>query len=137
VPEVRKAPDVELPKEAELRERIQARWDAVVSGKLDKAYAFENPEYRKGHTEQEYREEFGRRIRWHVATLKDLRYDRADEVEAVITLEYSFALSGGGQMARTSSDITERWDYSDGEWWRRHVRYTLGGKAPSKPSPPQ
>jgi len=109
----------------------------TVNGQLDKAYAFETAEYRKAHTEQEYRDEFGRRVRWHMATLKDLRYDRADEVETVITLDYSFALPGGGEMVRTSSEITERWVYTDDHWWRRHARYTLGGGARPQPSPPQ
>lgn len=139
VPEVRRAPGVELPKEAELRERVKARWDAVVKGELDRAYGFETPEYRKAHTEQEYREEFGfgRRIRWHVATLKDLRYDDANEVEAIITLDYSFALPSGDQVARTTGDVTEHWVYSDGLWWRRHAQQTLGGKTQSQPSLPQ
>jgi len=137
VPEVRKESAVELPKEAELRERVQARWDAVIKGELERAYGFETPEYRKAHTEQEYREEFGRRVRWHVATLKDLRYDRNDEVEAIITLDYSFALPGGDQMVRTTGEITDRWVYSDGQWWRRHARHTLGGKTQSQPSLPQ
>ena len=137
VPEVRKESHVKLPKETELRERVQARWDAVIKGDLDRAYGFETPEYRKAYTEQEYKEEFGRRVRWHVATLKDLRYDQPDEVEAIIMLDYSFALPGGDQMARTTGQFTERWVYSDDQWWRRHARHTLGGKTQSQPSLPQ
>lgn len=137
VPEVRRAPSVELPKEAELRERVQSRWDAVIKGEMGRAYGFETPEYRKAHTEQEYREEFGRRVRWHVATLKDLRYDRPDEVEVIVTLDYSFALPAGDQMARTTVDVAEHWLYSDGLWWRRHAQQTLGGNTQSQPSLPQ
>ena len=135
-PDTSRAAGVELPEEAELRERVQARWNAVLEGKLDKAYTFETPEYRKAHSEQEYRAEFGRQVRWHVATLKDLRYDRADEVEAVITLDYSFALPGSAQLVRTSSDITERWVYSDHQWWRRHGRSTLVHRPRPQPPPP-
>jgi len=129
-PAVKKAPDVQLPREAELRERVKARWEAVLKGEFDKAFGFETPEYRKSHTEQEYREQFGRRLRWHVATLKDLRYDRADEVEAIITLDYSFALPGSDEMARTTGDITEHWVYSEDQWWRKQPMPLLGGKTP-------
>jgi len=132
-----RSPGVELPQEAELRQRVQARWNAVVNGNFREAYAFETPDYRKAHSEQSYRDEFGRQVRWHVATLRELRYDRADEVEAVITLDYSFALPGGDQMARTTSDVTEHWVYSDGHWWRRHDRSTLGDNPRFQPSPPQ
>ena len=134
-PGTSRADGVELPEEGELRERVQARWNAVLEGKLDKAYTFETPEYRKAHSEQEYRAEFGRQVRWHVATLKDLRYDRADEVEAVITLDYSFAIPGSAETVRTSSDVTERWVYSDHQWWRRHDRSILGATPHPQPSP--
>jgi len=129
-PAVNKARGVQLPNEAELRKRVQARWDALLKGEFNEAYAFETPEYRKAHTEQEYREQFGRRIQWHVATLKDLRYDRVDEVEAVVTLDYSFALPGSDKMARTTGNITEHWVYSEDQWWRKQSTPQLGGKTP-------
>jgi len=140
VPELKQsagAADVKLQKEAELKQRVQARWNAVIKGDLDVAYSFETPEYRKAYTERDYEKEFGRRVLWHLATLKDLRYDREDEVETIVSLDYSFALPGSDQMARTTADITERWVYSEGQWWRQHEQRSLGGKTQSQPSLPQ
>jgi hypothetical protein len=133
-PVVTKAAGIKLPKEAELRERVQARWDAVIKGEIDKAYGFETPEYRKAHAEEDYRAAIGRRVTWHVATLKDLRYDRTDAAEAIIALDYSFALPGSDEMARTTSIISDRWVYSEDQWWRQDTQRPLGGKTQPQPS---
>ena len=128
-------PGVKPVNEAQLRERVQARWDAAIKGDFAKAYAFETPEFRKSNTQGDYAFRLGRsQVRWHVASLKELRYDRADSTDAIVTLEYSFAISGGDELARTSGDFSERWVFLDGEWWRQEIRRPLGGKTQSKPS---
>ena len=130
------APGVALIEEAELRARIQARWDAAIKGDFAKAYSFEAPAYREAVSFDDYAFRMGhKQVRWHMATLKELRYDRADAAEAVISLEYSFALPGGDQIARTRGDISERWIRIGDEWWRQEDPRTLGKTLPTKPSP--
>jgi hypothetical protein len=134
----KQAAGVKLENEAELRKRVQARWDAALKGDFEAAYAFETPEYRKANPKEEYLFRMGRRVaRWHVATLKELRYDRADEAEAIVTLEYSFALPGSDRIVRTKGNFSEHWRFSDGTWWRQESRRPLGKKAQSNPSLPQ
>jgi hypothetical protein len=114
---------------------VQARWDAVIKADFKKAYTFETPEFRKANKPEDYAFQVGRsQIRWHVASLKELRYDRPDEVEAVIILEYSFALPGGDQLVQTEGKISDRWVYVDDQWWRETAPTFLGGKTQSKPS---
>ena len=132
VPEIRKAPGVDLPKEAELRKRVQARWDAVVKRDFVSAYAFETPEYREAHTAEEYASQFGPRIQWHVAKVKDLRYDRFDKVDVIVTLDFSFELPGVDQLARTTKDIKDRWVFADDQWWRRQPSQPLSGRKQSQ-----
>jgi len=130
-----RAPAVELIDEDKLKERVQARWDAAINGEFTKAYAYETPEFRKANKPEDYAFRLGRaRVRWHVASLKELRYDRADEADAVVTLEYSFAMPGGDTLARTSGDFPERWVYLDGDWWRQEIREPIGGRPQPKPS---
>ena len=119
-------------KDRQLRERVRKRWDTVIERDFKKAYEFEAPEFRKEHTAEEYAGMFGPMIRWNVATVKQVRYDRPDEAEVIIDLDYSFPL--GGEMIRTKGIVTEQWVFLDSTWWRRHVQPTLGGVEQPDPS---
>jgi hypothetical protein len=128
-----RAPGVTLIKEDRLKERVQARWDAVINGDFKDAYAFETPEFRKANDPADYAFRLGHAsVRWHLASLKELRYDRADQADAVVTIEYSFAISGG-ELARTSGNFPERWVFLDGDWWRQEIKEPVGGRPHPKP----
>jgi hypothetical protein len=133
----KQAPGVRLVDEAELRERIQARWDAAIAGNFAAAYELESPAFRETMTLDEYTRRLARaQVRWHVATLKELRYDQPRNVDAVITLDYSFAIPGTDQVARTQGDISEQWTYKDGQWWRHEdVMKRPLGASPGPPEP--
>jgi hypothetical protein len=127
----KQAPGIKLVEEDTLRKRIQARWQAAIAGDFAKAYAFETPAYREAATEQDYASRLARsQARWHVATLKELRYDRANICDAVIELEFSFALPGSDQLARTTTNIVEQWVFDQGQWWRKQPQKPLGGGIP-------
>lgn len=121
-------------KDRQLRDRVQQRWDAIIKGDFPKAYAYETPEYRKGHTAEEYRGQFGGMVRWRMATVKELRYDPPDEAEVVITLDYSFPLPAGDEWAKTTGDFKEQWVLLQDEWWRHTVRQPLRDGKQSEPS---
>jgi len=129
-----RAPAVELIDEDKLKERVQARWDAALQGDFAKAYAYEAPDIRKATSQQDYAFQLGRtQVRWHVASLKELRYDRPDRAIAVVTLEYSFPIAGGGDLMRTSGEFPERWVFLDGEWWRDEPQRPPGGGTQAEP----
>jgi len=130
------APGVSLIKESELRERIRARWEAAIKGDFATAYSFEAPAYREKVSLDDYSFRMARKqVSWHMATLKELRYDQPDKAEAVISLEYSFALPGSDQIVRTEGDIGEYWTRIGDEWWRQEDPRTLGTALPTNPSP--
>ena len=132
------APGVVLAKEAELRERVQAWWDAAIKGDFAKAYSLEAPAYRASVPFDEYALRMGRKqVRWKMATLKELRYDRPDAAEAIIALDFSFALPGTDQIAETKADIRDQWTFSDGKWWRKEVERPLRNKDTSGSPPAQ
>jgi len=121
--------------EEQLKQRVAARWAAVIKRQFATAYEYETPDYRKAHSAQQYAGKFGSGIDWHVATVKRIRYDRLDEADVVITIDYSFDLPGGDQPARTTGDVHERWVLDDGQWWRRDIQQPLGGGKQSEESP--
>jgi hypothetical protein len=106
----------------------------VVKRDFAAAYAFETPEYREKHTAEEFASQFGRQVRWDVAKVKDLSYDRADVVDVTIALNYSFALPGVDQLVQTEGEIDDRWVFVDDQWWRQHVARPLGATTQSQPS---
>ena len=116
----------QLALEPALRERVKQRWDALLQRDFKAAYRFETPAYRREHTEKEFSSEFGSMVVWHVATVKELRYDRPQEAEVLIALDYSFPMPSGND-ARTTGFFRETWVFLDGEWWRRNDRQPLGG----------
>jgi len=126
----------EAARDRALRERIQQRWDAVIGRDFAKAYAFETPDYRKTHTAEQYAGQFGSLVKWFMASVKEVKYDRADEAEVVVALDVILTLAGG-DTARTTVNLNEQWVYLDGQWWRRDDHKRLGSSGPSEPSPPQ
>jgi hypothetical protein len=129
-----KPPGGKLAKESELRERAQQRWDAVVKKDFTKAYSFETPEYRKENSAETFAQQFGRMVRWHMATVEELRYHRDNEAELVIGLDYSFSLPGSDETVRTTGRFKEIWVLLGDQWWRRSERQPIGGGQSSKPS---
>lgn len=126
------------PEEAErqrpLRERVQQRWDAVIAGDFAKAYEYESPEYRKEHTLKEYVSQFGGMVEWHMASVKEVRYDGDNEAEVVLSLGISFSPTGGDDPVRTTAELEERWAKIEGKWWRSDLPHPLGSDDSPEPS---
>jgi len=121
--------------EAQLKQRVEERWGAVIKRDFKTAYEYETPEFKKAHTAQQYAGQFGSAIDWHLATVKSIGYDRPDEADVVIAIDYSFDLPGGDQPARTTGDLHETWLFADGQWWRRGIEQPLGGGEQTEASP--
>jgi len=119
--------------ERQLSERVRKRWEALVKRDFATAYTYETPEYRKENSVQRFGAQFGSLVRWHMATVKEVRYDREDEATVKIMLDYSFDLPTD-ETARTTSVIREQWVRIDDSWWHRDERHPLGGGNQSQPS---
>jgi hypothetical protein len=113
-------------KDRALKARVEERWVAVIKRDFAKAYEFEAPDYKKKNSARQYAGKFGNAIDWHKATVKTIKYARPNEAEVVVTLDYSFDLPGG-EPARTTGDVHDRWVFVDGQWWRRNLEEPLGG----------
>ena len=117
--------------ERSLKERVQARWDAVVGRDFAKAYAFETPEFRKQHTSADYASRFGRMVNWHVAQIGDVRYTDCRNAIVRVMVDASFPLGAG--EARTKVSIDDHWVFDGREWWRLDTDSPL--RPTSKPEP--
>jgi hypothetical protein len=117
-----------------LRERVSARWEALIDRDFDRAYKFQTPEYREGTSVSDYGFRMGRStVRWHLAALKQVRYHTPTEAEALVDLDYSFALPGTDQIARTQGQFSDWWVYREGVWWHHESGDAIG--APPRGAP--
>jgi len=97
--------------------RVEARWRAVIEGNFTAAYAYTLPSYRKTHTAQQYRSQFGNAVRWRVATVQGIRYDTPTVAHVRLNLETEHVPPWGGQAERLVTRLYETWLHRDGEWW--------------------
>jgi hypothetical protein len=102
----------ETPQDAEriVGERAQARWTALVTGKLSEAYKFYSPSTREIISY----EDFIRSVRvgfWKSAEVSKVVCSGEDNCDAHVTIEYSFR----GSLIK--SPLSETWIRKDGTWW--------------------
>lgn len=101
-----------------LKERAEARWNALIKGDIEKAYEFTTPEFRAVVSPQQYRGKYGRVLDWRMARVVDVSYD--DPAVATVSVEVTYRVSlpgSGGQTIESPRVLSEKWIYKNREWW--------------------
>jgi len=106
------------PVENVVKERAQARWDALVSGDYDTAYSFYSPGYRSSTSRVDFEIAIRlRRIRWVTAEVTESRCE-ADACTVLTLAGYHVARPVPGMSDwESTKKIDERWVRTQGEWW--------------------
>lgn len=106
----------ELQREPALRERVEERWSALIDGDFDGAYEFTTPSYRAEHDAAQHAASYGDLVKWHLASVKEVRYDQQNEPEVIVSLTISVPLNDSGTV-KTTVAVPERWSYTDEQWY--------------------
>ncbi len=107
-----------VPTEQLIEQRATARWDAILSGNLEDAYAYLSPGYRSSVSSVQYqRSILLKTVRWTGA-----EYIESDCVETTckvkISLDYTvYAAIPGVKSYSRSKVIEESWLQLDGSWY--------------------
>jgi hypothetical protein len=96
--------------EAVVKERAQARWDALVKGDFNAAYGYMSPGSRSVTSATDYAAGL-RRGFWKSAVVDKVECGSAQSCEVHATIEYEF--SG----MRTKTPLRESWVRDGSEWW--------------------
>jgi hypothetical protein len=96
--------------EATVKERAQARWDALVQGDFNKAYEYLSPGSRSVVTATDYTGNL-RRGFWKAARVEKVECGSAQSCDVEATIEYE--LKG----RRTKTPLRETWVKDGSEWW--------------------
>ena len=104
--------------DAVVRERAQARWDALLARDYDTAYSYFSPGYRSSHSRVDFEIAVRtRRVRWDSAEVKEISCE-ADVCTVTTLLGYQVAgaVPGVSKWANRKN-LPERWIRTDGQWW--------------------
>jgi hypothetical protein len=93
-----------------VKQRAQARWDALVKGDTRTAYGFLSPGSRATSTPEAYAASL-RPGFWKSATVTKVECTSADSCDAHAIIEYEF------QGRRTKTPLRETWIREGSEWW--------------------
>ncbi|MDX1568912.1 MAG: hypothetical protein R3200_00385 [Xanthomonadales bacterium] len=105
-----------------LEERAQARWDAVISGDWERAYAYLSPGARTAMSESAFRELMtNRTINWTGAEVVEIGMcDTAvGSCDVIVNVGYrvSRGVPGLRKPIELTKGVTESWIEVDGAWY--------------------
>jgi hypothetical protein len=96
--------------EERVKARAQERWDALVKGDFEAAYAFMSPGSQAVVTKKDYAGSL-RRDFWKSARVEKVTCPTALACEVDLTIEYVF------QGRRTTTPLRESWIKEGSNWW--------------------
>ena len=106
--------------EALLKERIQARWQALIERNFDAAYLFETPAYRAIYTPNQFRSKISGSLDWRTITVKQIDYDGPDVAKIQLEVAYRYAEpEKEGPVYDMTQTLWETWLRRDGQWWHQ------------------
>lgn len=95
-----------------VQERAQARWNALIEGDLEQAYAFTSPAYRSSTTLNRFQARLGSSIRRTEAVVSEVECE-PDRCDVVVMVTYTAPQLN----TENTRPLSETWVRSDDEWW--------------------
>lgn len=106
--------------EMQLKERVLARWQALIKGDFSAAYQFESPAYRVIYNPNQFRYQFGSQVLWRMATIKHIHYDDGAVARVQVDLAFEYPeLGKGHERLETNQEINELWFRKENQWWHQ------------------
>jgi len=104
------------PPEEQVKQRANARWQALVEGKFTEAYSYNTPGFRALVTPDSYRARTGGSVKWVGATVTKVDCPEAAKCKVQIKLDYK-PLFGGKMDGFYSTYLDENWLLEASQWW--------------------
>ena len=93
-----------------VRQRAQARWDALLKGDTKAAYGYMSPGSRAVLKFEDYDASI-RKDFWKAARVEKVDCERGERCEVQLAIEYEF------QRMRTRTPLRETWIREGSDWW--------------------
>ncbi|EED31013.1 conserved hypothetical protein [gamma proteobacterium NOR5-3] len=106
---------------AQLLERAEARWHALMVRDWESAYAFMSPAYRDVFSYPMFRQRFSYSVKWELTSVELVNYDAPAAVASVAIGVMSRPVkptsAASKALGATPARIVEQWVNKDGSWW--------------------
>ncbi|BCX80660.1 hypothetical protein MIT9_P0234 [Methylomarinovum caldicuralii] len=106
-----------LSREERVARRAQARWDALIRGDIETAYAYLAPGYRKIKSLERYRRGIHGVGKWREARVERVTCPEKDVCNVDMQVKVRLMVPRMGEPIESVNPVRERWIYKAGEWW--------------------
>lgn len=99
-------------------QRVNERWDALIEGRLEKAYSFETPEYRELYTFMDYRKTIRGVGSWQKVEIDDVECSD-NKCIANIVIYVNTNVGMGFGVVKSNTRAKENWirQSTSGQWY--------------------
>ena len=104
------------PPEVLVQQRANERWQALIKGDFDKAYAYSTPGFKAVVDSSGFRGRTGIAGKWLGAEAIRVECDAPVKCKAVVRLDFK-PLIYSKSFDKISTHIDETWLLEDGQWW--------------------
>ncbi len=106
-----------------LRERVEARWQAILALDFDHVYQFATPDYRATHSLEHFKNQYAAQVERKGIEVRSVEFDPEDPNLAKVLVILRFQTSGVvGPAFEGTSRVTETWIKQQGQWWHVEPR---------------
>jgi len=107
--------------QAQLLERAEARWLALVERDWGTAYEYTSPAYRKIFSKTMYQRKFSYMVEWELTSVDFVHYDARAAVASVaigvMSRPVKQTSAASVAIGTVPTRIVEQWILVDGKWW--------------------
>lgn len=101
-----------------LEQRVQGRWDVLLSDDLEAAYQYFSPGMRETVRYQDFvRKMASRTVRWTGASFQEVTSCDVDVCKVKTLVRYEVRAPAGAGTINSSKVMHENWIRSDGQWY--------------------
>ena len=99
-----------------VRERAQARWDALLKGDFETAYTFISPGGRAAVPYRLYRGRIGGAATWQSAQVDSVTCETLEKCTVLVKV-HIHAPMRRARLGTIEAGVRETWLLEDGQWW--------------------
>ena len=103
--------------QALLKQRVVAKWDALIRKDFATAYSFTSPAYRKLYSKDSFKGKFGSKAAWQRIEVVDVNFKGDDAATVGINLHFVYYDSQAKKPLDMKTYVQEPWVRVDGQWW--------------------
>jgi len=104
-------------RQAALKQRATAWWDALIRKDFSTAYSLTSPGYRKLYSLDAFKGKFNKGSDWRRAEVLNIDFKNEDSAMVGIQMYFVYHQPQTGKTLDMQNYIQEPWIFMDGQWW--------------------